>query len=91
MPRHHGNDGPPARTAKPSHPPPDLPPSRGEGQRRTLECDRPAAAVVAAVGIRHGIEAMNRANEICAAQAAEDQKVTQGMLAALEETVRRTP
>ena len=56
-----------------------------------------AAATVAAVGIWVGIRSMNRANEARAVQAAEDQKVTQAIMvalerqgAALETLIRRT-
>ena len=55
------------------------------------------AATIAAVGIWHFGRAMNRTNETRAAQAeqqakdaAEDRKVTQAMLAALTELLRRT-
>ena len=62
------------------------------------------AATIAAVGIWHFGRAMNRTNETRAAQAeqqakdaaedraqaAEDRKVTQAMLAALTELIRRT-
>ena len=54
------------------------------------------AATIAAVGIWHFGRAMNRTNETRAAQAeqqakdaAEDRKVTQAMLAALTELLRR--
>ena len=49
-----------------------------------------AAAAAAAVGIWIFGLAMKRANDQRAAQAAEDRKVTQGMLAALQELIRRT-
>ena len=49
-----------------------------------------AAAATAAVGIWIFGLAMKRANDQRAAQAAEDRKVTQGMLAALQELIRRT-
>ena len=43
-----------------------------------------AAMVVAAVGIWVGIRSMNRVNTAHTAQAAEDRKVTQALMAALE-------
>ena len=43
-----------------------------------------AAAVVAAVGIRVGIRSLNRADAARAAQASEDRRVTQAIMASLE-------
>ena len=49
-----------------------------------------SAAAAAALGIWIFGLAMKRANDQRAAQAAADRKVTQGMLAALQELIRRT-
>ena len=48
------------------------------------------AAIVAAAGIWVFGASMKRANDQRAEAAAEDRKVTQGMLAALQELIRRT-